>query len=193
MAERRAARLLLPIAFLLAAGTAYAQAPPEEQQFPRVALTIGWLPSSSATLGASSGIIGIVYERSERLAFRPELSFGTTFDRRSGDTLGPDTWSMGVAVTVQGYVARKDNLGIYVGPRFGYSRTSNMGYSTNSVYTAGLSLGLQYSLTRRISVYGEAGALYAFSKTSQTGSAMPYSSSQHSINSRSALGLCLYF
>lgn len=182
MKGRGLVQLLLACGLLLACVSAEAQEPRQDRRF---GITVGY--------PGSSGVIGLVWQTSNRTAFRPEFSFSTRF-AGEGDT--GDTTTGGITVTVLRYIARKDGVSAYVGPRFTYGRgttRSNTAESVNSSYGAAAAVGLQYELTRRIGVYGEVGAGYAYAKNTSTTGTYSMKATTHSISSRGGLGLNLYF
>lgn len=188
----RLARLLLACGILLICATAGAQEPRQDRRF---GLTVGY-PSSS-TSAAGGGLIGLVWQTSDRTAFRPEVSFGARF---AGENTTGNSTAAGVTVTVLRYFARRDAFRAYWGPRFSYSRSTSSGVtsdSTSSAYGVGPSFGLQYELTRRIGIYGEVGAVYTYQHATITYSIpgpLPQSPvTSHAISSRGGLGLNLYF
>ncbi len=175
---------------LVCAAAASAQEPPQDRRF---GLTFSY-PSSSVPPG-SGGIataIGLVWQTSARTAFRPEFFFTGRF---AGENTSGHSTAAGIALTLQRFLARKDNAHLYVGPRLGYSRSSSVSGSgsagTSSMYSAGLTVGLQYDLVRRIAVHGEVGADYTYGRG--TGGGPIVTTTSHFISSRPSLGLELYF
>jgi opacity protein-like surface antigen len=182
MARCRIVPLMLACGILLACASARAQEPNKDRRF-----------GLTAAYPGSGGLIGLVWQTSDRWAFRPELSFSARFHGENNNT---DSSTVGIAVTVLRYVAKRDNASLYVGPRLSYSRnsTTNGGVvnQTSSVYGAGVNLGLQYELTRRISVYGEVGAAYSYQRATSEG-ITPTPITSHAVTSRGAVGLNLFF
>jgi hypothetical protein len=150
------------------------------QDDPRVGVTM-----------SSPGAFGVIWSVNDAVAIRPEI----TLSRTSGDSIGgdvtgapspvttQDSTSVGVAVSGLFYLARKDALRPYVSPRFTYSRASASSTTDNGIssivgssvsesivsqYAGSGSLGAQYSLGRRFSVFGELGASYARTTTTST-------------------------
>ncbi len=187
MSERRFARLLISCAVLLAfIPPVLADEPqkPATDEPGRIGLTVAY--------PQSTGLIGFVWEKSERLALRPTVAFqGSAFDSSSSKT-----FSIAGSLSVLRYVGQKDSARAYVGPRFAYThgwRSSAFGTDTNSAYGVGGLAGLQYALTHRISVWGEAGVDYTFATAGGTAGGITTNSHTHNIASRSGLGLNLYF
>jgi opacity protein-like surface antigen len=181
MTRCRLVGLVLACGILFTCVSAEAQEPRQDRRF---GLTVGY-PSSG-------GVIGLVWQTSDRTAFRPEFSLSSRF---GGDNASGNATSVGLNLTVLRYVARKDGVNAYVGPRISYSRaTQHSGAyeSTNSAYGVGATVGLQYELTRRISVYGEVGAGYAYLRVTSSPTTNPTVTSNQ-ISSRSSVGLNLFF
>jgi len=194
MTKRRFIACVLPCALLLAAVHAQAQEPQDSKRATedrRIGLTLAY-PGS----GLSSGSIGVIWQTSNRLALRPEFFVSARFAADSANGGASDSWSFGATLTVLCYVGRKEGVSAYVGPRVSYSRASSGGGgtdTTNASYGAGVNAGLQYALTKRISVYGEAGLGYLFARYTYTGTSFEQKDASHGISSRSSLGLNLFF
>lgn len=106
------------------------------------------------------------------------------------------------------YTGKKDNLRTYFSPRFAYGRTqtdsdpsspsSSSESRANSYQFAG-SFGAQYSLSRRFSVYGEAGLAYSSNDSTFTSSASLFGVATtgkitgHTFGTRAGVGVVVYF
>lgn len=176
MSGSRFARLPIVCAVLLTCAAAAAQEPPADRRF---GLTVGY-PASSSPAG---GVIGLIWQRSDRLALRPEVSFNST------TTSTNHSWFVGATLTTLCYVHPKDGVIAYVGPRLAYTRSTSGGSVVSSTYGIGGTAGLQYALTRRIGLYGEIGLGYAYARFSS----VSVGGGAHNISSRSSVGLNLYF
>jgi hypothetical protein len=153
------------------------------QDTPRVGISMGY-PAS----------IGVIWEVTERLALRPEISVQkssgessdfislgvstgeiqdtTTIDASSTS----DLWQVTVGLSALVYLSKHDALRTYVSPRWAYSRMSNSTVSslsdlrnfgsTASGHVISGSFGAQYALGRRFSAFGEVGL--SFSRTVTT-------------------------
>jgi hypothetical protein len=155
----------------------------------RVGLTTGY-PAS----------IGIQWHISERTAIRPEISFTTTSSSsQSLIDATTDFLSFGTGVSVLFFSPVRDNLKLYVAPRFGYSRTSGtteFSESNTDIYSIGGSFGGLYALGRRFAVFGEAGFQYSHqngSIKSSTASALQTTSRGDSAATRTGVGIIIYF
>jgi opacity protein-like surface antigen len=156
------------------------------------------------------GSIGIIWHASGAVAVRPDFSFSRT-ESESGLPSGLETssWALGVAASALFYTGKvRDDVRTYFSPRFGYTRTTvdsnptvaslTSGSHANSYQYSG-SFGVQYSPTRRFSVYGEAGLAYARSESTFTStSTVPgFSASgrttSSSFGTRAGIGAVLYF
>ncbi len=188
MVRRGIAAVVVLCGVLLVCGNSYAQEPQQDRRF---GLTVGY--------PGSGGVIGLVWQTSDRTALRPEFSFTSRF---AGANTTGDSSQVGVTVTVIRYIAMKGPVTAYLGPRLSYSRSSSTGTtspsglsvtSAGSVYGAGAAIGLQYELTRKIAAYGEVGAGYSYLRSSTSGAVVSPTSTSHAIGSRGSLGLNLYF
>ena len=187
-ATRMAIRILKPsfvIASLMGATAAAAHA----QDQPRVGLTTGY-PAS----------IGVLWHVSERTAIRPQFSFTRTSS--SSDSLidaTTDFWSLGTEVSVLFLSPVRDDLKLYVAPRFGYSRTTGTtesSESTTDTYSFGGMFGGHYTLGRRFSLFGEAGLQYSHSTGVATSAAIPAAhrtNTGDSWGTRTGIGVVIYF
>ena len=124
-------RTAVAAAILALACAATAQAQPTE---PKVGVTMGY-PTS----------VGALWNVSERVALRPELSLIHTSDDGTSSLAGlfgssgsssSDLWTVGVGVSGLFYISKAESLRTYVSPRFAYTRTSISG--TNTSTTAAL-------------------------------------------------------
>lgn len=144
---------------------------------PRFALTFGY--------PRSGGLIGVTWEPTDRTAVRTLFSVVGTVSKDyyyADDSNTYGTYYYSIDLSLLRTVARKDEASVYAGPRITYARSHD--YSIDYTVGAGGVLGLQYRLTRRISLYGEAGLDYEYERTC---------CSLHSISSRGSVGLNLYF
>jgi hypothetical protein len=143
--------------------------------------------------------IGIIWHASERLALRPDVTFG--FSETDGEGVGLDvsSKSFGVGISLLLYTRRWDDLRLYVSPRFTYSRASSDvdnsldgADSTFSGWGLAGSVGGQYALGTRFGVFAEAGLSFA-SQESETASIFTTNRSTWSFGTRTAIGGILYF
>lgn len=165
-------RTALVLLALLLPAIAYAQ------DDPKIGLTV-----------SSPGAFGAIWQLNGRVAVRPEITLSrATGDSVGGDVTGApspvttnDSSSIGVAVSGLFYFARKDALRPYVSPRFTYARSDASAATDNgtitgpttsdsivSAYSGAASLGAQYAIGRRFSVFGELGASYTRTTTTST-------------------------
>lgn len=179
---------------IVVARDARAQQPPDSEpgrEGGRIGLTLAY-PAS----GVSSGLIGLIWQASDRLALRPEVSISARIAGDSTNSGANDSWSLGATLTVLCYVGRREGVAAYVGPRLSYSWAWSGGGGTdtrNAGYGVGVNGGLQYSLTKKIVLFGEVGLGYLFTTYAYNGATYGQRNTSHSISSRSALGLNLYF
>jgi hypothetical protein len=144
--------------------------------------------------------IGILWHLSERTAVRPEISF--SFNSSSSESLvdaTTDFSTFGTGVSMLFFSSLRDNLKLYVAPRFGYSRTSGsttITESTTDIYSISGSFGGQYALGHKFALFGEAGVQYNHQRGSLTSSQLlPIQTKSHgdSIGTRTAVGVVIYF
>jgi hypothetical protein len=178
-----------------------------------IPLAIALFLSSAARAGAQeagqTGLtvadpssVGIVWQASDRLAVRPDLSFSTTSSDSGGIGLGgSETSQVGtVGVSVLYGVGRWDALRTYVAPRFGYTRSSlsvaslSTADTHTSTYVVSGSFGASYALGRRFGVFAEVGM--AYSGTSNSSTTLLSSTNGltvHTWATRSGVGAIIFF
>lgn len=191
-------RALLTVAVLLCTSV-----PAAAQESGQVGLAMGY-PAS----------IGIIWHASDRVAIRPDFNVTrTSNESNSGFSAGlkTDGWTLGVGLSALFYTSKKDNLRTYFSPRFAYGRTQTNSDPTrvfgaaslssetrsNSYQYAG-SFGAQYSLSRRFSVYAEAGLAYShgdstFRSTASFSGVATGKTTITSFGTRTAVGVVFYF
>ena len=144
--------------------------------------------------------IGILWHLSERTAVRPEISF--TLNSSSSESLvdaTSDFSTFGTGVSVLFFSPLRDNLKLYVAPRFGYSRTTGsteFSESATDIYSISGSFGGHYSLGSRFALFGEAGLQYSHQSGSLTSSPpITIQTKSHAdiVGTRTAVGVVIYF
>jgi opacity protein-like surface antigen len=128
---------------------------------------------AGVTMGAPSAI-GVIFQASDRVAVRPEISFSHRTSESSAINISSSTIGFNVSALV--YMRNADRLKTYVSPRLEYSRVS--GSVTSDVLATTLltdtdshawggagSFGAQFALNDRFSVFGEAGLGFSRSTT----------------------------
>jgi hypothetical protein len=156
---------------------------------------------------------GALWHVSDKVALRPELSFGGSSTDTTGSSIdiSGNGWSVGTGVSALFYLGKKDRLRTYVSPRFTYGHSSSHSslssvipvtpVTTTPVTTSDLtstskstgfsgSFGAQFAVGDRFTVFGEVGLGYAHSwmKSSQT----PTSGSGNSWGTRTGVGVVFY-
>ncbi len=159
------------------------------QDAPRVGLTTGY-----------PGSIGILWHTSERTAVRPEFSFTTnSSSSQSLVDATSDFSSVSGGISVLLFSPVRDNLKLYVAPRFAYTVTtgnSDLTESTTDSYSIGGVFGGHYALGRRFAVFGEAGLQYnhqTSSVTTSIGAAIRTTGRGDSVGTRTGVGVVIYF
>jgi hypothetical protein len=177
-------------------------------------LLVGSLAIATEAAAQDKGRIGLVmgfpasiaflWHPAEAIGIRPEIgvarnSSDITITVPPGTPITTRSTGLGttVGVSLLCYGATHDHLRVYFSPRAVYVRTTTTtqsggvtpaGQATTSGYAASGSVGAQYALGHRFSIYAEVG--YAFSHSSQGGAS---SSKGNSISPRTAVGGVLYF
>lgn len=143
--------------------------------------------------------IGLIWHASDRLAIRPDVSFG--FTETDGEGTLPDISSRNVSIGVSALFSthRWDELRLYVSPRFTYSHGTtsidnpiNIADSTLSSWAVAGSIGGQYALGTRFGVFAEAGLSYS-SQQSESGLSSSPDRTTWTFGTRTAVGGILYF
>ncbi len=159
------------------------------------------------------GMVGLVWHVSDNIAIRPEAAVSIATGHNDPDSTfaisnSSTTWGVGASALF--YVQRRDAMSVYLSPRFSFSRTSNsstqvvpeMSSTSNGtgwLYSGAGSLGVQYALSPRFSVFGELGIEYSRQRNStvSTGLDQPvtggYHSTSHRFATRTGIGAALYF
>jgi len=121
--------------------------------------------------------IGIIWQASDKVAIRPELSFSGGSGKVSGSSFvtDSDSWTVATGVSALFYLHTYDHLRTYFSPRFTYSHisatTNASGFTNSSTTTKGNgtsvagSFGAQYALGDKFSVFGEVGFGFGHSTT----------------------------
>jgi hypothetical protein len=145
-------------------------------------------------VGVSMGYpsIGLIWHASEKVAIRPELSFGgSSTDGSSGPsfTSNSDSWAVGTGVSALFYLGTHDRLKTYVSPRYTYGSTSsesttsgltgitgvtgtaitsNTSKTTSNAHAVSGSFGADYRLSDKFSAFGEIGFGVSWAKTTSS-------------------------
>jgi len=194
---------------------------------PFLILTVGYVMPGSASaqdtgkfavavgtlnIGESaSGSVGVLWQFAHRFAVRPDFTYSYKYSQYNNLSYGnpgfdytqhTTTTTTGLGISGPISIYSKDNLRLYVSPRFAFYRTSISSGVSGSFhsssessswgpYSARLSFGAQYALSHRFAVYGDSGIENVWSKTpiSQFGSSTRSSNWQ----TTTAIGLLVYF
>jgi hypothetical protein len=148
--------------------------PAEAQERGQVGLTLGY-----------PGSVGLLWHASDAFALRPEL-FGTlrssdsTTASATGEMLpssSSEGWEIGTGMSGLFRLGQWEGVRAYLVPRITYSRSRTTTEPAGDAFVAasqtevrtynlGTSLGVQYALARRLSLYGELGVAYNHSNSS---------------------------
>ena len=143
--------------------------------------------------------LGFVWQVSDKVAIRPEISFSSTSTEIESNFGGSGTshiWSVGFGASALLYLNDADRLRTYLAPQFTYNRAdvetddSINGTDSDSYGFAGL-FGAQYSLNDRFSIFGELGLGYSHSSTESPLSSTTSKSDRWS--TRTGVGVILFF
>ena len=142
--------------------------------------------------------VGFIWHASDRIAVRPEISFGfssTETETPVGD-IEFDSSSVGIAASVLFYTGGTDTVRTYLSPRFEYARVSladdDDDQSDDGISLSG-SFGAQYNPVPRFSVFGEVGLEYVRANSSFGTGVATFETRSSAIGTRSAVGVILYF
>jgi hypothetical protein len=156
--------------------------------------------------------VGVLWHVNEKVALRPELTFGGSSSETSITTgtqtitINSDGWSIGTGVSALFYLKTEDRLRTYVSPRFIYSHTSASSDTSGLTTVPGQtpldatqtgdawggigSFGAQYAVGDRFTVFGELGFGFTHSSTSRT--ATGTSGSGNAWGTRGGVGIVYY-
>jgi hypothetical protein len=141
----------------------------------------------------TAGSVSFIFHTSERVALRPELGF--SWAKVDNSSLPAESTSMLLtpAISALFYLGPREDLRVYVVPRYAYSRnhgesTSPFGASDETIGTHSFSgsVGAEYSPHRRFGVFGEVGMVYSHSKPVEA-------TTNQNWGVRSVAGAILYF
>ena len=148
---------------------------------------------SKIGLAVGNNVVSIIWQPTERLAFRPDMNFATSNTTNSAIGSETSSFQSSPGFSALFYIGKWEALRTYVTPRYGYSRisstnTNGAGVSTTSVnssHSVSGSLGAQYSMNPRFGVFGELGLNLGFSSQGTI--------SSHNSSLRSTIGGILFF
>jgi hypothetical protein len=170
------------------------------------------LAQDASRVGVAMGYpaaVGVIWEATNRLAIRPEVTF-SFMSGDSSDATGTiagtsSAWTAGVGVSALFYIGGAADVRTYLSPKFSYWHNSSSAglapggsrsQNASSDYAVAGSFGAQYALGKRFSVYGEVGLTYAWqtsSFSSTTANVVGTDSTAHSVGTRSAVGVIAFF
>ena len=165
-------------ALVVCASSVYAQGPSA------IGITMGY-PAS----------VGVIWNTSDAIAIRPELSLGGQSVSPSG-AVKTTSHSITIGADALFYMHTYDHLRTYVAPHLDYSHASNTISSdsgttaTNHSIGAAGSFGAQYSLSDRFGVFGEVGL--GFTHSSLSGSAFGAGGTANAWGTRAGVGVIFY-
>lgn len=183
------------VVFLVLAMPAFAQ------ESGQVGLTVG-----------APGSIGIIWHVSDAVAIRPDFSFSHTHSESSSSVVSANAWGFGFGTSALFYTGKiRDNVRTYVTPRFSYLRTNSSSHldadagfvvpdakQHQDSYQYSGAFGVQYTPTRRFSVYGEAGVVYqtansVFTSSVVSGITTEGKTTNSNWSTRGSVGVVWYF
>jgi hypothetical protein len=108
------------------ASLAVAQTPPPAGQPPnepgKWGLTIGY-----------PGSFGVIYQPTQRLALRPDVTFGYSGSGTDSDTYSAHQWRLGTGISALIYLRPERPFRVYVSPSYSYRRVSQTSTQVTSV------------------------------------------------------------
>ena len=128
-------------------------------------------------------LLGFDWDVSNKVAIRPDFSFTRN---SSGEFT---SWTVAVGVSSPIYFRRWTDLSVYASPRISHSLNRGSPSATTTSSSVGGSLGAQYNLAARFSIFAEGGVAYSHVRRSIVGVA----STTDTLSNRTALGAILYF
>jgi hypothetical protein len=144
--------------------------------------------------------VGFIWHVTDTVAVRPDFGFSLSSNDSSGSETSSTVTSIGVNVLFS--LARRDDLDIYVTPRFSWSHSSSDIESTTSPIDAetsgnavafGGGVGAQYRFGRRFGVFGEAGFIYTDLHSEGESTLSSFESDGSSFALRTVVGVAIYF
>ena len=143
--------------------------------------------------------LGFVWQVSDKVAIRPEISFSSTSTEIESNFGGSGTsriWSVGFGASALLYLNDADRLRTYLAPQFTYNRSdvdasNNVNGTVSDSYAFIGSFGTQYSLNDRFSIFGELGLGYSHTNTESEISGTTSKGDRWS--TRTGVGVILYF
>jgi hypothetical protein len=202
------------------------------------AITVGWAAGTASAqddsrVGITMGYpasIGILWQATERVALRPEITLSRTSAESTATSsltvftpdgrlitstttsrLTNDLWQVSAGLSALFYLTKHDALRTYLSPRWAYTRSSNSSTSDRTAIVTsgdstgqfvGGSVGAQYALGRRFSVFGEIGLGFSRTRIAPTvittvvpvdGPINVGGSVTRTLATRSGAGVVLYF
>jgi hypothetical protein len=162
------------------------------------------------------GTIGIVWQPSDRLAFRPDFTFGYS-NTGGGGSSSSNQWKIGTGISTLIYLRTTRPFRVYVSPRYGYRRisltsktTSNVISFTGSTFVstpqtvesmtrnnehgvAGVA-GVEIRVNDGLGFYGEGGVQYRrLERTAQSGTTPTAGTTVGDVGSVGGVGVTVYF
>lgn len=161
-------------------------------------------------VGISMGFpatIGVVWHPSKRIGIRPEFSVSKSSIEQTvtigGVGVDGSAFTYGIGVSALLYVGQWDSLRAYICPRLSYNKASSTNTPSTSSITASKnstsgpslvgSFGVQYSLHRKFSVFGEAGFGYTSQTSTFTAGTTRSELDNDTWSSRAGVGVVFYF
>jgi hypothetical protein len=170
------------------------------------------LAQDASRVGVAMGYpasVGVIWEATNRIAIRPEVTFSFVSGDSSTATGTPAgtsrSWTVGVGASALFYLGGTGDLRTYISPRFSYGHNSSSSElapggssseNAGSTYSVTGSFGAQYALGKRFSVFGEAGLAYAWQTSSFSSTAanvIGTTSTANSVGTRTAIGVIVFF
>ena len=175
------------------------------------ALCVVLFPASSVAqergqVGLTMGFptaAGMIWHPTDRFAVRPEITFSQTTSKAELTLPNVSTENTGRALGVGAsllwyFGSSEGNVRPYLSPRVVYSRLTTDDddddeEDENGALSVSGSLGVQYTPTRRLGLYGEVGVGRTHNETTRVLPTLTVTTSLTSWSIRSAVGVIFYF
>ncbi len=169
--------------------------------------------SAKPRFGLTFPNIGVIWRFTDKIAFLPDVALGRNWgtlnsslasDASQGLSNGDNhSYSVTVNAGLRFYLREWKGMNFYLTPRYsyGYTHTDNSNFSSGTTANSSVSQnrshavsgswGLEYAITKRLSIFGDIGARYSRANSDiSTQIAPPTSaySSRQKINSVSTIG-----
>jgi hypothetical protein len=146
---------------------------------------------TALTIGHPSAV-GLMWHVAQRVALRSDVAFSKSKTEVPNGTID-DVWSAAFGLSALFYFPPVDSLRMYLAPRLTYGRTDGEPRPRSETYGLSARIGLQYPLSRKLSVYGEAGVQYSRTTTPMSSQFGPADLKRYAWDTPSGVGIAFHF